>query len=112
MRNNNEEFNISKQKIDMSNLKKMRTQKGYSQIKLQHLVGVSNSSIESYEQQVRIPSLPVAYRLSEVLGCSIDYLVGKANEFDKYYLLSQTDKDKIVSLINELYELSKKEKEN
>ena len=86
----------------MSNLKTLRTKKGYSQIKLQHLVGVSTSSIEAYEQKIRIPSLPVAYRLSEVLGCSIDYLVGKSHELDKYYLLSQSDKDKVIELINSL----------
>lgn len=65
-------------------------------------VGVSNSSIEAYEQKVRIPSLPVAYRLSEVLGCSIDYLVGKSHELDKYYLLSQNDKDKVIDFIESL----------
>lgn len=86
----------------MSNLKTLRLKKGYSQIKLQHLVGVSNSSIEAYEQKVRIPSLPVAYRLNEVLGCSIDYLVGKSHELDRYYLLSQRDKDKVVELIDSL----------
>lgn len=102
MRNNKEEFNISKEKIDMSNLKILRKRKGYSQIKLQHLVGVSNSSIEAYEQGVRIPSLPTAYRLSEVLGSSIDYIVGKSSELDKYYTLSQEDKDKVIKLITEL----------
>lgn len=102
MRNNRDEFNISKEKIDMSNLKIVRQKKGYSQIKLQHLVGVSTSSIEAYEQKVRIPSLPVAYRLSEVLGCSIDYLVGKSHELDRYYLLSQHDKDKVIELIENL----------
>lgn len=102
MRNNKEEFNVSKGKIDMSNFKTLRIKKGYSQIKLQHLVGVSSSSIEAYEQKVRIPSLPVAYRLSEVLGCSIDYLVGKSSELDKYYLLSQNDKNKVVELIDSL----------
>ena len=86
----------------MSNLKLLRRKRCYSQIKLQHLVGVSNSSIEAYEQKVRIPSLPVAYRLSEVLGCSIDYLVGKSHELDKYYLLSQSDKNKVVELIDKL----------
>lgn len=102
MRNNKEEFSISKGKIDMSNLKTQRVKKGYSQVKLQHLVGVSTSSIEAYEQKVRIPSLPVVYRLSEVLGCSIDYLVGKSNQLDKYYSLSQTDKDKVIDFIDSL----------
>lgn len=102
MRNNREEFNISKDKINMANLKSLRKKRGYSQIKLQHLVGVSSSSIEAYEQGVRIPSLPVAYRLSEVLGCSIDYLVGKSLDLNKYYLLSQKDKDTVLELINTL----------
>ncbi len=103
MRNNKEEFSISKSKIDMTNLKIIRNKKGYSQVKLQHLVGVSSSSIEAYEQKVRIPSLPIAYRLSEVLGCSIDFLVGKSNEIDKYYLLSEKDKQEVINLINRLY---------
>lgn len=103
MRNNKEEYFISKSKIDMSNLKSIRNKRGYSQIKLQHLVGVSSSSIEAYEQKVRIPSLPIAYRLSEVLGCSIDFLVGKSNEIDKYYLLSEKDKQEVINLINSLY---------
>lgn len=102
MINNKEEFNISKSKIDLSNIKKLRIKKGFSQIKLQHLVGVSTSSIEAYEQKVRIPSLPVAYKLSEVLDCSIDYLVGKKSEIDKYYFLSQNDKNKVIELINNL----------
>lgn len=103
MRNNKEEFSISKSKIDMTNLKIIRNKKGYSQVKLQHLVGVSSSSIEAYEQKVRIPSLPIAYRLSEILGCSIDFLVGKSNEIDKYYLLSGKDKQEVINLINRLY---------
>lgn len=103
MRNNKEEFSISKSKIDMTNLKIIRNKKGYSQVKLQHLVGVSSSSIEAYEQKVRIPSLPIAYRLSKVLGCSIDFLVGKSNEIDKYYLLSEKDKQEVINLINRLY---------
>lgn len=102
MRNNKEEFSISKGKIDLCNLKELRMKKGYSQVKLQHLVGVSTSSIEAYEQKVRIPSLPVAYRLSEVLCCSIDYLVGKSNELEKFYSLSQVDKNKVIDLIEEL----------
>lgn len=69
---------------------------------MQHLVGVSTSSIEAYEQKVRIPSLPIAYRLSEILGCSIDYLVGKSNELDKYYLLSESDKNKVIEFISYL----------
>ena len=104
MRNNNEEFALSKSKIDMANLKTARERMNYSQVKLQHLVGVSTSSSEGYEQGVRIPSLPVAHRLSEVLNCSIDYLVGKNNELEKYYSLSKDNREKVKSFIDSLTE--------
>lgn len=102
MRNNREEFAISKARIDMSNLRHLRLSKGYSQVKMQHLVGVSDSSIQAYEEKKRIPSLPVAYRLAEVLGVSLDYLVGRSNELEKYYTLSKADKDKVLELIDSL----------
>lgn len=102
MINDIEQFNKTKEKINMDNLKLLRTKKGYSQVKLQHLVGVSTSSIEAYEQKVRIPSLPIIYRLSEVLNCSIDFLVGKPTEIDKYYLLSPNNKNQVKSLIEKL----------
>ena len=102
MRINKSDFKLSKNKINMANLKELRLKKGYSQVKLQHLVGVSSSSIEAYEQGVRIPSLPVIYKLSEVLDCSIDCLVGKEKEIDKYYSLTEEDKEKIVKEINEM----------
>lgn len=107
MRNNREEFAISKARIDMSNLRHLRLSKGYSQVKMQHLVGVSDSSIQAYEEKKRIPSLPVAYRLAEVLGVSLDYLVGRSNELEKYYTLSKTDKDRVLEFIDNL--ASKKE---
>ena len=109
-----DDFDLNKEKIDLSNVKKLREKKGYSQVKLGQLVGVTNSTIQGMEQTkkdkhgkdtnipIRIPSLPVAYRLAEVLGCSIDYIVGRANELEKYYSLSQSDKNKVIKFIEDL----------
>ena len=102
MRYNREEFQFTKSKIDMKNLKTIREKKGFSQVQLGLLVGVSTSTIESYEQGLRVPSLPTIYHLAEVCGCSIDYLVGRNLELNKYYSLSAKDKEKILSLINNL----------
>lgn len=107
MRNYQDEYIISKEKIDMSNMKKLREKKKYSQTKLQHLVGVTQQSITSYETGLRTPSLPVAFRLSEVLGCSIDFLVGRSNELEKFYTLSETNKQKVIKLIDDLTEKDK-----
>ena len=109
MRLYKDDFEINKDKIDLSNVKKLREKKGYSQVKLGQLVGVTNSTIQGMEQTkkgtnipIRIPSLPVAYKLAEVLGCSLDYIVGRSNEIEKYYSLSQNDKDKVIKLIEDL----------
>ena len=102
MRYNNKEFQLSKRKVDMKNLKTIRKRKEFSQVKLGYLIGVSTSTIESYEQGIRTPSLPVIYRLSEALGCSMDYLVGRNNELDKYFSLSENDKKLVIDLINKL----------
>lgn len=102
MRNNKEEFELSKRKIDMSNLKTMRVKMGYSVIKLQHLVGVTDSSLNSYEQNKRCPSLPVVYRLADVFNTSIDYLCGRNDRLGKFYSLSETDKEEVLKLIDKL----------
>lgn len=114
-----DEFEVNRDKIDLTNVKVLREKKGYSQVKLGQLVGVTNSTIQGFEQTkkdengkdtnipVRVPSLPVAYRLAEVLGCSIDYLVGRSNELEAYYSLSESDKNEVIKLINELVKKSK-----
>ena len=37
-----------------------------------------------------------------MLDCSIDCLVGKEKEIDKYYSLTEDDKEKIIKEINEM----------
>lgn len=103
MRNDVEKYNKTKEKIDMSNIKKLRKKLGYNQTKLQHEVGVSESSIQAYEQNVKIPSLVNAYNLADALNCSIDFIVGRNNELENYYRLSKENKNKVIQYVNELY---------
>lgn len=56
---------------------------------------------------IRIPSLQVAYGLAEVLNCSIDYLCGRSNELEKYYTLSESNRNTVLKLIEELADKSK-----
>ena len=103
MRNNVEKYNKTREKIDMSNIKKLRKKLNYNQTKLQHEVGVSESSIQAYEQNVKIPSLVNAYNLADALNCSIDFIVGRNNELENYYRLSKENKNKVIQYVNELY---------
>ena len=103
MRNDVEKYNKTRKKIDMSNIKKLRKKLDYNQTKLQHEVGVSESSIQAYEQNVKIPSLVNAYNLADALNCSIDFIVGRNNELENYYRLSKENKNKVIKYVNELY---------
>ena len=103
MRNDVEKYNKTREKINMSNIKKLRKELDYNQTKLQHEVGVSESSIQAYEQNVKIPSLVNAYNLADALNCSIDFIVGRNNELENYYRLSKENKNKVIQYVNELY---------
>lgn len=73
-----------------------------SDIKLALETQISKSTLESYEQGIRIPSLPVINRLAKALDTSINNLVGN-DELANYFLLDNQSKEKVIHLINELF---------
>lgn len=57
-----------------------RTRLGLNQIDLAKKLGLSSSaSISQYENGDRIPSDDIKIKMSEIFGCSLDYLMGKSN---------------------------------
>ena len=62
----------------MSNLKKIRTQRGYSQSKLSELSGVNVRMIQYYEQGVKDINTAQAitlYKLAQALECNMEELL-------------------------------------
>lgn len=62
----------------MSNLKIIRSQRGYSQSKLAELTGVNVRMIQYYEQGVKDINLAQAvtlYKLAQVLECNMEELL-------------------------------------
>lgn len=57
-------------------IENLRTQKNMSQVNLATLIGISQESISAMERGVSNPKLSTLLKMSEVLECSIDYLVG------------------------------------
>lgn len=53
-------------------VKKLRNDKGMTQEELAEAVGVQTSMIGHIERGMKIPSLAVALKLGEVLGCTVD----------------------------------------
>jgi transcriptional regulator with XRE-family HTH domain len=57
-------------------IKKSRDEHGWSQEELGFKIGVNNKSvISSYENDKRVPSIPVLQALRRVLDTSMDYLI-------------------------------------
>lgn len=57
----------------------LRNQKKMSQVNLATLIGISQESISAMERGVSNPKLSTLLKMTEVLECSIDYLVGLSN---------------------------------
>lgn len=53
-----------------------RTAAGLSRRELAERVGVSSTQIRRYERGEQSPTLPVARRLADTLGCTLDELAG------------------------------------
>lgn len=72
------------------NLKKIRQDNGLTQEELAKKINTSRSNIANYENDKNMPSVDILEKISKVLNCSTDFLLGKntENKFDKikYYM--------------------------
>lgn len=57
-------------------LKKLRKQKGLTQLQVANIVGVSKSIISCYEMSERNPSYEILIKLAKPYNVSTDYLLG------------------------------------
>lgn len=55
-----------------NDLKRYRTQKGWTQLELAQMVGVSRKTINTVENGVFIPSTVLALRLAKALGAKVE----------------------------------------
>ena len=63
--------------LDMANeiqnrIRQLRVERGWTQEDLAESVGVSRQSINSIECDRYVPSLPLALRMAQVFGCSVE----------------------------------------
>lgn len=62
-----------------TNLKKIRQDNNLTQEELAKKINTSRSNIANYENDKNMPSIDILEKLSEILSCSIDYLLGKSD---------------------------------
>lgn len=58
-------------------IKLNRVEQGLSQEKLAKLIGVTHASISYWENGVNIPNVNDCWKIADVLGISIDELIGR-----------------------------------
>ena len=69
----------------IKNLKLLRSRKGISQGVLGAAIGVSQQSINKYENQDVEPNLALLSTLADYFNVTIDYLVGREDEADSFH---------------------------
>ncbi len=71
----------------------LRKELNLSQKELAEKVGITEASLSRYENNLREPKAEIITKISEALGCSTDYLLGKTNIKDQN--IPQLHKDSI-----------------
>ncbi|MGN0534508.1 MAG: helix-turn-helix domain-containing protein [Eubacterium sp.] len=67
-----------------SNLKKLRKEKGLTQIALQMQTGIEQALISKYENGERIPPTETLIILADFFDTSIDYILGRTDNPQKF----------------------------
>ena len=105
--NDKENYNLIRESIDMSNLKKLMDSKGYSVVKVAVNTKVSTSSVNSYINAQKLPSVTALKSLADYLDTSFDYLIGRTDNPLSIDNLSKFSDPKINTLLNNILSLPK-----
>lgn len=68
----------------MDRLKKLRKERGYTQVKMQMLTGIDQSDYSKIEQGKRYYTFEQCKRIAIALNTSMDYLAGLTDEKNPY----------------------------
>ncbi len=106
--NNTEHYDAVRETINMSNMKKLIDSKDYSVTKLAMNACISDSSINSYINGNKLPSVTNLVSIANYLNCNIDFLLGRADNPLPIEKLNSLSKDSELSiLINNISSLPK-----
>lgn len=65
------------------NLRRVREKRGYTQVQLSEMSGISRRMIGHYETQVKRPSVDKVKKLADALSTSVDELMGVSKSVKK-----------------------------
>lgn len=70
--------------MNMSRLKDLRKEKGFTQIKMQMLTGIDQSDYSKIERGIRYYTFEQCVKIATALNTSMDYLAGLTDEKKPY----------------------------
>lgn len=94
----------------LKNLKTLRMQSGISQKQLADVIGVSQQSINKYENHNVEPDIDTLIALADFFEISVDYLVGHSEISEPVSQVNLTSSE--LNLIKDLRKLSPRQKES
>ncbi|MBQ7400073.1 MAG: helix-turn-helix transcriptional regulator [Clostridia bacterium] len=65
-----------------NNLKKLRKEKGYTQIALQMKTGIEQALLSKFENEERVPPTETLVKLADFYNVSIDYILCRTEKKD------------------------------
>lgn len=74
----------------MERIKELRNLKGLSQKDLAKILGCNQTAVGKYERGQLEPNINLLNILANYFGCSIDYLVGREDDFGNVIVSGQT----------------------
>lgn len=93
----------------LERMKMMRLSQGFSQKMLADKVGTSQKSIDNWEKGIVSPSAVSLAKIADILGCSVDYLLDREDDFGQVNVncdLSEDEK-KLLSSFRSIDKVSK-----
>lgn len=89
------------------NIRENREKLGINQVELGKMMNVSKQTVSNWENNNRIPPTPTLDKLADVLGVSVDNLLGRHTDLSEVDI--ENDEDYI--LVKEISRLDKADKE-
>ena len=109
--NDKEHYEQVKNTINMSNMRSLIDSNNYSITKLAMNASVSESTINSYLNGQKIPSLTTLVSISNYLNCNIDFLLGRTNNPTNVDEIGMTENKDLNLLFYNIKSLPKEKQE-
>ena len=82
------------------NLKKLRKNKGLTQVQFAQIFNISSGTIAMWETNKRIPDTSMLIKIAEFFNVTVDYLLGKYNTSSDEKIKDPAEDDQDLVILN------------